>query len=403
MRDFVDKKILSIVVPTKNRFDYAIYCITSLLKLDLLQVEIVIVDNSDGDELYQWLLINKHFDFCNYVRVNEKIPVSQNYQKGIDAASGSYICTIGDDDTVNPEIVKLVFWMQQHNIDALTPKFIVDYVWPDIYHNENREKAGKLSIRQFSGKMQFPSVEKGLLKLVHSCGTDLSDTFYLPKIYYGIIKANVLRKAKDLAHSNFPGVSPDLSGAVTSAQFINKYCVFDYPIFIPGSSKKSTAGLSMQKKHKGSLYDQPHISKEAIDTWPEFIPKYFSVESVWSQSAYVSLQQIKRIDLLERFNFPRIYAYSFMFNPSFYKMTFSVFNSYRLAKRENALVLYAKLLKEYINYIFIRFRYLIKNKTNFLNKSLVLIVGPQNIEAASLEALNYLKKKNISIDHYLKG
>lgn len=394
--------LLSIVIPTKNRFEYIISCISSLRDLVQYGIELIVVDNSDSNELQLWIEEQGITSFCNYIKVSESISVSQNFQIGIDAAQGEYVCTIGDDDTVNKEIIQLVKWAKEKQIDAITPRFIADYIWPDLKSSNSSLTGGELRIRKFSGLQKYPSVKKGLIRLTKTCGTDLADSFYLPKIYYGVIRLRILQEAKKSAGSNFPGVSPDLSGAVTSAAYVIKYCVIDYPIFLPGSSKKSTAGLSLQKKHFGSLEEQPHISRSAVDNWPALIPKYFSVETVWSQSAFASLAALNRKDLLLKFNFSRIYAYSLMFNPVLFKQARIAIRLYHRGNLFLMFFIYFKILLEYLNYVLIRFRYLIKNIYNRIFDDVTVYKGIKNIKDASIVLNEYLEDNSISIEKYLK-
>ena len=380
---------LSIVIPTKNRVEYAKICICSILNFEYNNFELVVVDNSDEDLLQNWM----------YIRKNEFLTVVENFQIGIDNANGEYVCTMGDDDGLNPEIIELVKWAKKNNIDAVTPKFIADYIWPDLNHlKDNSTIGGTLKIKKFNNNFSFLNVKNGLNQLSRTCGMDLADSFYIPKIYYGIIKNDVLKKAKNEIGTNFPGVSPDLSGAIVASAYINKYCVIDYPIFIAGSSIKSTAGSSNLKKHHGSLNDQKHISRNAIVSWPKQIPNIFSVETVWSQSAYMSLKAIRRDDLVASYNFPRIYASLLMFNRSYYKY---VISSFLFTFQKSIVLNLFKVLIEYINLIFRRAKYLILNLRNKFFGSALLYSEIHNIDQANLKLSEYLKRNNFSINKIL--
>lgn len=390
---------LSIVIPTKNRFEYAKICFSSILSIESDHFELVVVDNSDDDLLQNWIYSNISDPRLNYIRKKEFLTVVENFQVGIDYAKGEYVCTMGDDDGLNPEIMELVNWANKNDIDAVTPKFIADYIWPDLNKlKSNSKSAGTLTIKAFSKNFSFLNVEEGLNKLSRTCGMDLADSFYIPKIYYGIIKNDVLKKAKNEIGTNFPGVSPDLSGAIVASAYINKYCVIDYPIFIAGSSIKSTAGSSNLKKHHGSLNDQKHISRDAIVSWPKQIPNIFSVETVWSQSAYMSLKAIKKDDLVARYNFPRIYASLLMFNRIYYK---EVINSFKFTFQKSMVLNFFKVLIEYINLIFRRANYLYLNINNNVFGSAIIINEIHNIDQANLKLSEYLSRNNFSLNKIL--
>jgi glycosyltransferase involved in cell wall biosynthesis len=391
--------LVSVIIPTKNRSEYAINCICSILNFEYNNFELVVVDNSDDDLLQNWIYSKISDSRLKYIRENDFLTVVENFQIGIDNANGEYVCTIGDDDGLNPEIIELVEWAKKNNIDAVTPKFIADYIWPDLNHEKNNSvRGGSLKIKKFSQRIVFLNVEKGLNQLSSTCGMDLADSFYIPKIYYGIIKNDVLKKAKNEIGTNFPGVSPDLSGAIVASAYINKYCVIDYPIFIAGSSIKSTAGSSNLKKHHGSLNDQKHISRDAIASWPKQIPNIFSVETVWSQSAYMSLKAIRRDDLVANYNFPRIYASLLMFNRSYYKY---VITSFLFTFQKSIVLNLFKVLIEYIYLIFIRAKYLMINLRNKFFGNAILYSEIHNIDQANLKLSEYLKRNNFSLNKIL--
>ncbi len=395
------KKLLSIIIPTKNRFEYAKICFSSILSIKSNLFELVVVDNSDDDLLKNWISSNISDSRLNYIRKKEFLTVVENFQVGIDNANGEYVCTIGDDDGLNSEIIELVEWAKKHDIDAVTPKFIADYIWPDLNHLKGDFAiGGTLKIKKFSNSFSFLDVEKGLQQLSRTCGMDLADSFYIPKIYYGIIKNEILKKAKNKIGTNFPGVSPDLSGAIVASAYINKYCVIDYPIFIAGSSMKSTAGSSNLKKHHGSLNDQKHISKEAIASWPKQIPNIFSVETVWSQSAYMSLKAISRDDLVAIYNFPRIYASLLMFNSIYYKY---VISSFIFTFKKSFVLNLFKVIIEYLNLVFRRAKYLIINLRNKFFGNAIIFNEIQNIDQANFKLSKFLMENNFSLNKILQN
>lgn len=391
--------ILSIVIPTKNRYAYAIKSINSLLRFCDESVEIVVVDNSDDDNLELWATQNLSQNI-NYRRIKGYMSVCDNFQMGLDIANGEYICCIGDDDSVNPEILPLVYWAQSKDIDAVTPKFIADYKWPDLNNGNNikTDCDGILTVKKFSGKKVMQDVEKGMRQLAKTCGTDLADAYYIPKIYYGIIKRKIILEVKSIVGTNFPGISPDLSGAVTASNFVDSYLVLDYPIFIAGSSIASTAGQSAKKRHHGNLSEQTHIARNAIDNWPIKIPKFFSVETVWSQSAYVSLKAINRHDLVNLFNFARLYACTLMFNISYAKYVYLTLRNYSLLRRSIFIPL---IFMEYINYIKIRAKYFIANKKNKLFCSVTTIKNIKDVDEASKVLSSHLKSLGFTIEKCL--
>ena len=146
-----------------------------------------------------------------------------------------------------------------------------------------------------------------------------------------------MERMREKAGTFFPGVSPDMSGAMAVASFVRRMCAMDYPLFVPGSSAKSTAGISAEKKHFGRLQDQTHLPHGCWDNWPTIVPAFYAVQTVWAQSAVRALEATGRDDILEKFNVPLLHAMCAVFNPHFFADVIrSYFNSLR--KNEKSLL-----------------------------------------------------------------
>ena len=103
------KPLLSILIATKNRIPYCIQVIEKILKYPNQDFELVIQDNSDSLDLFDYVkgIIDSRFVY-NYTPP----PFSSihNFNKVINLSKGKYLCLIGDDDCVSPEIFNLVRW-----------------------------------------------------------------------------------------------------------------------------------------------------------------------------------------------------------------------------------------------------------------------------------------------------
>jgi hypothetical protein len=157
---------------------------------------------------------------------------------------------------------------------------------------------------------------------LRKCIADAGQEFHrLPKAYYGIVRSEVLDRVRSKAGSYFPGVSPDLAAAVALANVARKVCVLDYPLFVPGASLRSNAGLGGLGRHIGTLAEQNHLGPDCEKKWSTIIPPFFSVETIWAEAAVEALQAMGRTDLLPIFNLPKLYAWLFMFYPRFARLS----------------------------------------------------------------------------------
>lgn len=321
--------LLSVIIPTRNRFDYVTHSIRSVLRIPFHGLELVVQDNSDNRELDLWLGENVSDERLVYRYSCAPASMSENYDLAMEIASGEYVCLIGDDDGVNPEIVEATLWLKQQGGDTLVPSSGAHFVWPDLHMTSaGAMEAGTLKVMPFSGFCAIPDAEAEMVK----CAEDAGQSFHqLPKAYYGIVKKTVFDRIKEETGAYFPGVSPDLAAALAIANYAGKVCHIDYPLFVPGSSARSNAGLSGLKKHIGWLRDQPHLPRDCEGRWSNLVPCFYSVQTIWAEAAVNALSATGRQDVLQHFNLAKLYSYCFIFHHSYLT---KARNSYFEAARE---------------------------------------------------------------------
>lgn len=143
-------KLLSIVVPTKNRYYYLKYLIQLIENLHSDEIEMVIQDNSDDNsDFLDYLKVN-NFDFIRYDYTKGQIPMSDNADKAVLNSTGEYICFVGDDDGVTNYIIDGVHWMKENGIEVVKSASL-NYFWPDAPQGHSSE----IIFLPFSGKVEF--------------------------------------------------------------------------------------------------------------------------------------------------------------------------------------------------------------------------------------------------------
>ena len=393
--------ILSIVIPTRNRFSYAKSAIKSVLAIDSSDIELVIQDSSDSNELGLWIesRINDKRVIYNY-----SIPpfsMTDNFNRAVDLASGDYVCIIGDDDGVNPEIVAAAYWARDNSLDALSPSLTgANYYWPDFRSCDYGDShAGKLFINKFTGKMVFPNIELEMQKCVESAG---QKKFGLPKVYFGLVRRGCLLKVRKVVGKYFEGVSPDVFGALAIANNGGRVCVIDYPLVLPGSSGGSNSGRSALGKHKGNLKDDPHMVGYYISQWPEYVPKFFSVQTVWAEAAVEALSAVRRYDLMNNFNWNLLYALCIVYHPDYFSITIRSFMGFVRSRKESYVRAVACLLKFGVFVILRRlarfvYRTIFPDRGIRENK----FEGVADIESAVRVLMEYLRKSGKSFECFV--
>lgn len=125
--------LLSIVIPTKNRYRSLSLCLENLVRnIDASnKYEIIVQDNSDY-ELTDSVknLVEQHENLI-YNHSKHYLSVSANVEQGICMARGEFIIVIGDDDLVSNRILEFIEYMKIKKIRVLSYQK-GQYFWPDI-------------------------------------------------------------------------------------------------------------------------------------------------------------------------------------------------------------------------------------------------------------------------------
>lgn len=307
--------ILSIIIPTRNRAKYAKYSIQSVLRISSSQLEVVVQDNSDNDDLETFLSSNICDSRMRYNHTWERLDAIENFNKAAEMATGEYVTFLGDDDGVNPEIVASALWANKQDFDALVPTRPAHYNWPDIsFRMYGKRFSGMVSIRPFTGKVTFPDAEEEMRKCVKTVGSKYLSSS-LPKIYYGIVRRSCIEQVRKMTGTYFPGLSPDLAGAMAVVNFTERICQIDYPLFLPGSSGESGAGWGAMGRHIGRLEDFPHLPQYYVRNWSNLVPRFFSGSTIWGEDIVQALKATGREDILRDFNVPLLHAKCAVFHP----------------------------------------------------------------------------------------
>jgi len=299
-----DGPLLSVVVPTHNRARYATHAIRSVLAIPADDLELVVHDTSEDTELadYARAIADPRL---HYAHCREALSMTENHNRAVALCRGRYVCLIGDDDSILPEALEAARWAQGHGVAAIAPEVVANYAWPDFRSRAfGAGHAARLYMKRAFGAA---SRRQASADLDRALGRSALGTDGLPKVYHGIVARSVLEKVRERAGAYFFGTSPDVSGAVAVATVIDEYVWIDYPLTLPGASAGSNTGRSATGTHTGTVEDDPHTRRFRNLEWPEVLPRFVSVETVWAHAVHSTLKAVAP-ERLAAYNMPRLYA-----------------------------------------------------------------------------------------------
>jgi len=302
--------IISIVIPTKNRQEYAFKTIKQILLSPEPDIQVVIQDNSDDNKLEEML---KSLMFDKRLKYNYSAGILSfvdNFAVAVSHSDGEYICIIGDDDGINHEIVELSRWAKENNIDAIKPAVNTVYIWPDtgIIANDKKANSGYMTLGKVSSNTKFVETKPELIKLLQNgCQKYLS--LELVKLYHGIVRRTKIEIVKEKTGKYFGGLSPDIYGAVSLSITIPKVLCIDYPLTIAGVCKKSGSADSVTGKHIGKYENAPHLKGHSNYEWSPEVPKFYSVETIWADSSLAAIKDMRHQNMLNEYKEESLVAY----------------------------------------------------------------------------------------------
>src|SRR6185437_1815811 len=274
-------KLLSIVIPTKDRYQYLKQLISYIDLFDTKDIELVLQDNTyDNADMLDFLNQKKR-NYIRYYHTKEQIPVAANVDLSIKNSTGEYVCFIGDDDGVLPNIINCVKWMKRNHIDALRPAIVI-YNWPNYLDLNNQGLSGALLFDNFSFNAD---IKDSLKELQGLANRGFRHIFTIPKVYQGIVKRSCLDEIYKIGGTFTPGPSPDMATAVALCFVVKKFVTINTPVILVGQCHTVGGGERNVKGTVKDIENRPFLPVNAKERWDEHIPKVWCSQTVWPESA----------------------------------------------------------------------------------------------------------------------
>ena len=306
--------LLSIVVPTKNRYEYLKPFVELIASYGQKNVEMVIQDNSDNNEDFVAYLEEKNYDFVVYGYCAEPISVVENSDRAVKASSGKYVCFMGDDDYVLKDLAEFAKYMELSGIESAFFNR-AKYSWPNLAYSAH--KIPNLVIPSFKGRIKSVDVDKTFKRLLKKGASSLDKA---PQLYHGIILRACLDKIYERAGTYFPGASPDMAVSVALMYVVKNHVYCDVPYVIAGTAPKSAGGLGAQHKHKGNIKNVPWLPQNTDKDWDARVPKIWTGATIYADTALKAMSAMGESDSSARLNYYYSYAMLLVFNKEYKDM-----------------------------------------------------------------------------------
>lgn len=352
-----DRPILSVIVPTHNRSQYALSCIAAVLAIEDEGIQLVVSDTSNdgklrhalGDGSVSFLTDSR----LKYVKIDEPSSLTKNHNAALAFADGEYVTVIGDDDGITRAALEAARWAADRAVPIVSQKVSANYAWPDFRSRTvGSGHAARLYVPRGAGGARWRVAKDDLQAALKGA---FQATDWMPRCYQGVVRRDLLETIYAKTGAYFHGSSPDMSGAVSLACLVDRYLEVDIPLTIPGASSGSNSGRSAMNTHKGALISESQTNDFSEKGWIAGIPKFFSVETVWAHAGLASLANFKP-ELLPTFDYARLIALCSVRHPEFRAAIDEAVLELVGVREENRLAIEREIRRERLR----RARYLLK-------------------------------------------
>lgn len=304
--------LITVAIATRNRVPYAISAIRSILQHPDPRLELAILDNSDSTELRDYVSVNIRDARLRYRHVGRPLSFIENFNAAIELSTGEYVCSIGDDDGINPEIIEAASWAKGRDLDCLAVRCSLGYCWPGAGVPTTfftKVTDSTLTIANRPGSITVAQPERELRALIRNGGLYYLD-FDLPKLYHGLVHQRCLQTIHARIGTFLGGLSPDIFASVALSCVARRVVMTDYPLTIPGVCKVSGSVVEgALRRHSRKIEDAPHLRGRGDYKWSNLVPRVYMPETIWVDSAAAALVAMGRSDLLKELNTSRLAAH----------------------------------------------------------------------------------------------
>ena len=219
---------VSLIVPTRERAAYLPHCVRTCTENPEPDLEILVLDNASTDNTSQVAAAFRD-PRIRYVRNEYRLSMRDNFEKGLELASGDIVCFIGDDDGVLPgSVARALQLFESEDIDAISAAR-AHYFWPDLV-SARRNTA---LLPRHSG-IELRDAKSMLLKVL-----DHSDYYRLPCLYHGFVRRTVVERVKQRQGRFFLSSQVDMYSSIALSMEGIKYAFSKSPLVINGGSSRS--------------------------------------------------------------------------------------------------------------------------------------------------------------------
>jgi glycosyltransferase involved in cell wall biosynthesis len=223
---------ITVIIPTRERCETLKASIRTCVEQDYDNLEIIVSDNFSHDDTEA---VARSFNDprLKYIKTDRRLSMTDNFEFALSHVQSDYVSIIGDDDGFIPGALSVLGrWTLATAADAISWQAAA-YYWPTHSLAASRDQ------------LQIPVLDLNWNVSAKAALTAAKWSFlrwnYLPILYGGLVKFEVMNKLRQLTGAYLLSHIPDVYAAIAICSVINKYIYTEYPFSTFGFSGKSMA------------------------------------------------------------------------------------------------------------------------------------------------------------------
>lgn len=294
----LNKPLITLVIPTRERADTLICTLQTALDQVNDNFQIVVSDNFSQDNTKE--VVDSFADpRITYVNTGKRLSMCDNWDFALQYVQGEYVIYIGDDDGLMPNAINKLEAMIKVRPSPIYYWQYNEYFWPI---------EGMLPKIVSIIPVRFP-YEVNLHKLVDfSLRWGGLRGHLLPNVYHAAVSLSILKEIHKRTGRVFHSQAPDLFTSYALPVFSKRAINMGEALTANGRSKKSNSGIAIAKEGKANWHkflqeyksyqvhptlfpSAPYVLNlcqdsilVAMDLFPEFYKgKEFNYEAMWAR------------------------------------------------------------------------------------------------------------------------
>lgn len=243
------KRKYSILIPTRSRATYLEHAVRSAVRSGErsgCDFEVIVSDNASDDGT---ALLPERMGLARvrWLRSEQRLSMRANFQRALDAATGSHVCIIGDDDGMNLEGLAYL-----NRLLEATDALVVQ--WPQVNYTWPPSRGGTMKVRFADTTGHYSAADTDAI-IDSIRRADFFDYHVGGNIYHGCVARSLIDTATQTDGAPFfHAVVPDVYAAMQSLFFASGRMVrARFPVSLGGASPRSNGADSQrQSEAQGS-------------------------------------------------------------------------------------------------------------------------------------------------------